>query len=330
MDFAKPRIVISRCIEFEAVRWNSQIIRNDFVRSLLPHIEAVTVCPEVGIGLPVPRQTLRLVKQGDDVRLMQPATGKDLTDEMNTFTEEFLNGLPDVDGFILTSRSPSSGLSNVKVYAGIKNAPQVGRTSGVFASQVKARYKHLAVEEDKRLGKSKIREHFLRKLFMLADWRTVHGTGDINDIVAFQTRHKLHLTAYNQKQLRELTRIVANKEEKTVPEVAAEYQVHLYAALRRAPSCRGYIKVLEHALSMFKDELSAEESQFLLDKLDMYVDGKTPLIVPVDIMKAWIIRFKNEYLADQSFFNPYPEDLVDMDSIIEACGERDYWPDEEP
>jgi uncharacterized protein YbgA (DUF1722 family)/uncharacterized protein YbbK (DUF523 family) len=323
--FPKPRVVISRCIEFEPVRYNGQIISSEFVKGLLPHIEAITVCPEVDIGLSVPRDTLRLVKKGKEVRLIQPATKIDFTDKMNQYTDEFFNELGEVDGFILRSGSPSSGLTRVKIYASAEKSPRVGYGSGVFGGRVKEKFGHLAVEEDLRLKNSVIREHFLRKLFKLADFRQTKKKGDMGELVSFHTRNKVQLKAYSEKEMRTLGRIVANHEKKEVNEVYRSYEEHLYAALQKPPTCKTYTNVLMNSLGYFSDDLSSEEKNFFLKRLEDYKAGKTPLIVPVDIMKSWIIRTNKEYLADQSFFNPYPEELLDIDSIVEACGDRDYW-----
>ena len=317
--------MISRCIEFEHVRYNGQIISSDFVKGLLPHIDAVPVCPEVEIGLGVPRDTLRLVKQGDEIRLLQPATKMDFTEKMNTFSDQFLSNLGEVDGFILRSGSPSSGLTRVKIYGSIERSPAIGRGSGLFAGKIKEKYGHLAVEEDLRLKHSRIREHFLRKLYTLAGFRETKKIKKMGALVDFHTRNKVQLKAYNEAEMRKLGNIVANHEKRDEQEVFNEFETHLYSALQRAPNCRTYTNVLKNSLGYFSDDLKSEEKQFFLHRLQNYRDGKTPLIVPVDIMKSWIIRTDKEYLADQTFFNPYPEELLDIDSIIEACGDRDYW-----
>lgn len=324
MKFPTPRVVISRCIEFDNVRWNAQIIRNDLVKALIPHIEPITVCPEIGIGLPVPRDTLRIVRVKEKDRLMQPDTGKDLTEEMKAFTEGFLENLPSVDGFIMKSGSPSSGISHVKIYAGLQNAPVVERGAGIFGRVVKEKFSHLAVEDEERLSNANIREHFLRKLYVLADYRENTGKG-MNDLVEFHSRHKLIFKAYNQKELRLLGNIVANHEKKPYQQVLNEYQRHLFKVMTRAPRCGNYVNVLQNSMGYFSDKLGKAERDFFLEKLHQYREGKIPLIVPVDIMNSWIVRFGEEYLQQQSFFNPYPEDLLDVESILQACDGRDYW-----
>jgi uncharacterized protein YbbK (DUF523 family) len=108
--FTKPTVVVSKCITYERARWNAQIIADDFVEKLKPYVEFIPVCPEVGIGLGVPRDPLRIVLVKDEQKFLQPATGLDLTEKMRSFSESFLNSLSEVDGFILKSGSPSSVL----------------------------------------------------------------------------------------------------------------------------------------------------------------------------------------------------------------------------
>ena len=325
----KPRVVVSRCIEFEPVRYNGQMMRSEFVKMLLPFIEPITVCPEVDIGLGVPRQTLRLVKAKGEKRLYQPETGLDLTDRMLDFADEFLGSLPPVDGFIMKTGSPSSCVRGVKVYGSVKPSPVVERSSGIFGGLVRERFGHLAVEDDRRLDNPRIREHFLRKLFMLARFRHAKSSGSMRDVLEFHTVNKLLLKTYNQKEMRVLGRIVANQDGLPVEEIYEQYEEHLYKTMRRAPRCNGYVNTLMNSLGYFSQELSGAEKRFFLDRLDDYREGRAPLVVPVDILLSWVVRFSEPYLGRQTFFNPYPEELVDVESIVEACGGRDYWKDEE-
>jgi uncharacterized protein YbbK (DUF523 family) len=101
----KPIVVISKCITFSPVRWDGTIIASKFVEKLKPHVEFIPICPEIEVGLGVPRSPIRLVSRNGDIRLIQPSTGLDLTEKMEEFAERFLNSLDRVDGFILKSAS---------------------------------------------------------------------------------------------------------------------------------------------------------------------------------------------------------------------------------
>ncbi len=171
--FAKPIVVISKCLELEACRYNGQVIPDDFVKKLKPHVTFLPSCPEVEIGLGVPREPVRIISVKGQNKLIQPATGKDLTDIMLRFADKFLNSLEEVDGFILKSRSPSCGIKDVKVYQGIEKGAATGKSTGFFAGKVLEMFPGLAIEDEGRLRNFKIREHFLTKLFALASFRNV-------------------------------------------------------------------------------------------------------------------------------------------------------------
>jgi uncharacterized protein YbbK (DUF523 family) len=143
----KPRIVVSRCLGFEACRWNAEIICSQTVDELRDHIEFVTVCPEQDIGLGVPRKPIDLVLVDDMVRVIQKETGRDVTDELRGFSEAFLEGVGTVDGFILKSRSPSCGRGTTRIREG--SGVKIG--SGVFASCVEKRYPDRVILDEEEL-----------------------------------------------------------------------------------------------------------------------------------------------------------------------------------
>lgn len=97
--FPKPIVVVSKCLGFEHCRYDGQTIDNPFVPMFTPYIEFHPVCPEMEIGLGVPRKPIRIVAVEGKNRLYQPATGADVTDKMESFVKTFLDALTEVDGF---------------------------------------------------------------------------------------------------------------------------------------------------------------------------------------------------------------------------------------
>jgi len=61
-----------------------------------------------------------------------------------------------------------------------------------------------------------------------------------------------------------------------------------------------------------------------LDAVAKYRAGKLPLSAPLNVLKAWIIRFNEEYLMQQTFFEPYPETLMEID-VTAQDREKNYW-----
>ena len=311
-EFPRPVVVVSKCLEFAACRYNGLRIADDFVRALRDFVRFRKVCPEVEIGLGIPRDPIRVVQSGDVPRLMQPASGKDYTTRMNRFAKKYLTGLEEVDGFILKSRSPSCGIKDVKVYAAIDSKQSLGKQAGFFGQSVRDHYPHLAVEDEGRLTNFRIREHFLTKLFTLATFRKVRKSRSMAQLVMFQATNKLLFMAYNQKEMRLLGKVVANHERLKFDEVVARYEEHLHRMFDSIARYTAHINVLMHALGYFSKQLSPEERKYFLEALDDYRNARIPLSAVLSIVKAWIARFGQSYLASQTYFEPYPVELVEI------------------
>ncbi|HKJ93874.1 MAG TPA: DUF523 domain-containing protein [Longimicrobiales bacterium] len=161
----RPRVVVSQCLELAAVRYDGASIRAPIVRELASSVELVPVCPEVGIGLGVPRDPIRLVRLGDGMRLRQPATGRDLTGVMRAFAADFLARVGPVDGFLLKSRSPSCGIGDVKLHAALDDDAVVATTSGMFAAAVLETYPGLPTEDEEGLTDPVRRRRWLDAVF---------------------------------------------------------------------------------------------------------------------------------------------------------------------
>lgn len=311
-DFEKPIVVVSKCIGFAQCRYNGLSISSEVVKALKPHVDFVPVCPEVEIGLGVPRDPIRVVSTKETRRLMQPSTGADVTSKMLRFAESFLESLAAVDGFILKSRSPSCGFKDVKVFSGMGKEAAMAKGSGFFGGAVLERFPGYPAEDEGRLLNFRIREHFLTSLYARARFRAIAQRCEMKDLVEYHARNKFLLMAYHQKEMRILGRIVANPEKKKVRAVFEEYEVHLRSALANPPRYTSSINVLMHALGYFSDGLSRSEKAFFLESLEKYRAGKIPLSATLSVVSSWLARFKNEYLEKQTFFAPYPEALVEI------------------
>lgn len=311
--FARPRVVLSQCLELEAVRHDGQRIADPFVRSLMEFVELVPVCPEVSIGLGVPRDTIRLVDDEGSLRLMQPSTGADLTGPMSRFARHFVDGLEGIDGFILKSGSPSCGTRQVKVYGGIEKAPGVGRDAGLFAQAVLERFGDLAVEDEGRLRNYPIRHHFLTQLFSFAEVRQIGEAPTAAKLVDFQRRYKHLLLVYDEPRMRELGRVVAGAgraPQESIQERFAAYAQIFRRALAEQPERRTNSNALQHMFGHFSDQLNERERDEFLHMVDEFRAQQLPLHALVSVLRSWCARFGDDYLADQTFLEPYPRELV--------------------
>ncbi|WP_041808846.1 YbgA family protein [Evansella cellulosilytica] len=311
-EYDKPVIVISKCLGFDACRFNGDVVNDKFIEKLSHYVTYYTVCPEVEIGLGTPRKPIRLVstKPNGNVKLVQPETELDLTNKMQQFSTQFLDSLEDVDGFILKNRSPSCAVTDAKVLSDSESPSTIRKQGGIFGEAVLERFSHLAVEDEGRLKNYKIREHFLVKLFTIARFKRIKRKCNFKDLLHFHSSNKYLLMAYNQLKLKELGRITANGKKYRVKELYEQYEKILLDILSEMPTHRSHINVLQHIMGYFSKELSKEEKVFFMELLEQYRENMVPLSSPIGVLKSWNARFKNAYLAAQTFFSPYPEQLI--------------------
>jgi len=307
----KPKILVSKCIEFDHCRFNGGIIRSEVVADMISFVNFVPVCPEMEIGLGAPRKALRLVRKEGDNRLIQTETGYDATEDMRDFADSLLDPLENLDGFLLKNRSPSCGTNDVKVYAELDEPNVVDRTAGTFGDCVQDKFPLLPIENEGRLRNFRLRENFFTQIFTHARFRErVKGSASMGNLGKFQARHKFLLMAYDQEKAGQLGRLAANERDKKPSHLIQDYENLLWKALSSSPSYSANINVLQHALGYFSDKLNGEEKSFFLDRIERYREGRIPLSAVLNILRSWIVRFDEEYLKEQVFFQPYPEGLV--------------------
>ncbi len=305
----KPKIVISKCIEFESCRYDGSMITSRIVKMLKDFVDFIPVCPEMEIGLPAPRNALRLIKTDSGTKLVDSKNGDDFTKQLTEYSEEFLSGLVNVHGFILKSRSPSCGAREVKLYNKTGKAVAISRKSkGIFGEAVLDRFPHLAVEDEGRLTNLQIREHFLTKLFTLAAFDNL--STDMKSLVQFHSANKYLFMGYNQTQLKSAGKIVANHNKKPILQVFNDYKHVLHAIMRKKPRTGSIINVLQHIFGYFSKYLTTKEKSHFLSQTDLYKKDMLPLSALTSLLKSWSLRFNQEYLLIQTFFEPFPTELV--------------------
>ncbi len=308
--FARPRVVVSRCLGFEACRYNGELLESPFLARLSLHAKLVTVCPEVAIGLGTPRDPIRVVREIDGDRLIQPSTGKDLTRPMEEFAGQYVTGLKAVEGFVLKSRSPSCGITDTKIHRPASNAALLGRGPGLFARAVLTHFPNAAVEDEGRLTDALIRDDFLTRIFTLAAFRRFAGRPTMGGLVKFQADHELLFMAFARTRRRALARIVTNRAGLRVPEVVEAYRRELALVFSRPSRRVSHLDVLLHAFGTFRRKLTAREKAQFLDLLTEFRDGTIPRSAPIAVVRGLITRFAEAGLASQAYFQPFPEDLL--------------------
>ncbi|CAI1756852.1 YbgA family protein [Serratia entomophila] len=308
----KIPIGVSACLLGEPVRFDGGHKRLAFaVEQLAPYVRFEAICPEMAIGLPVPRPALRLVKQPQRTAMRYSNDPNvDVTDKMQQFAERRVAQLQQLCGYIVCAKSPSCGMERVRVYS--ENGKDSRKSGvGLFTAELRRQMPWLPVEEDGRLNDAALRENFIERVYALYElnmlWRKGLTRGGL---IAFHSRYKLSLLAHSQPEYRELGRFVANIDKwESLEAFAVEYRSRLMQLLTHKATRRNHTNVLMHVQGYFRRQLSAAQRQELAQLIDRYRQGMQPLLAPIALLKHYMAEYPDSYLAEQRYFEPYPEAL---------------------
>jgi uncharacterized protein YbbK (DUF523 family)/uncharacterized protein YbgA (DUF1722 family) len=305
------RIGVSACLLGEQVRHDGGHKRDAFVLDeLARYVRFVPVCPEVGIGLGVPRPAIRLVRREGDVRLVG-AEGADHTEAMRRWASSVVRELEvrEVSGFVLKKGSPSCGLERVKVWdaAGERPTPD-GR--GVFAQALVDALPRLAIEEEGRLNDPGIREHFVDRVFAHARVRDFFAhPWDAEALVRFHSAEKIAALAHDPERARELGRLVAAQRRLPPQDMARRYrELHAESFARRATPGR-QANALMHLAGHLKDAVDSADRQQLRDAIEDYRSGVMPVAVPLALLSRHLRAVGAGWARSQAYLSPHPDEL---------------------
>ncbi|GLP96966.1 hypothetical protein GCM10007895_22720 [Paraferrimonas sedimenticola] len=303
------QVGISACLVGEKVRFDGGHKQSRFcVDELSQYVSYQKVCPEMAIGMGTPRQTIRLVDHGKGIRLQASRGHQDYTDKMLEFSRNFVKNLSHLSGYVVCAKSPTCGMERVKVYQ-----PQHNMASrdgiGLYTKALMEANPLLPVEEDGRLNDPVIRENFITRVFTYHHWQQLVEKGITRKaLFQFHANHKYLLMAHEPKMYRELGPLLATFEG-DVNELAQQYITGVMAVLKHNAKRRNHANSLQHIQGYFKRNLSSIERRQLAESIDKYRQGLLPLLAPITLIKLFLERYPDPYIAAQVYLNPHPEQL---------------------
>jgi uncharacterized protein YbgA (DUF1722 family)/uncharacterized protein YbbK (DUF523 family) len=313
MTAPKPRLGISSCLLGRKVRYDGQHKRDDFLVDVLgSFVEWVPVCPELEVGMGVPRESVRLVGLGGAPRMRAERSGKDWTEAMAEYSTRRVEELSrlDLSGYVTKKDSPSCGMERVRLWPE-KGGPPRREGVGAFARVLLERMPLLPVEEEGRLHDPHLRESFIERIFAYTRWKAAVAAGMTRGaLVRFHTVHKLALLAHSPDAYRKLGRIVAGLGKGRIDGAVESYGAAFMGALK-VPARRGrHANVLLHMLGYFREVLEIADRRELEASVKDYQRGLVPLVVPLTLVRHHVRRHGVAYLAGQVYLESDPKELM--------------------
>ena len=297
------------------VRYDGGHKRHSYIESTLGHyFEFIPFCPEVSIGMGIPRMPIRLEWAGENIRCVgvkDPIL--DVTDRLTKSADEQQHWHQQLCGYILKKDSPSCGMERVKVY---KNNMPERKGTGVYAAQMMKNFPYLPVEEEGRLGDPALRENFIQRVYVLQRWREMISRGlTARTLTDFHAQHKLIIMSHNQNNVTALGRLLADLNKDNLEFNASQYLAELMHSLKVIATRGNHVNVLQHIQGYLKKDLDSDDKQELSETIERYGKGEIPLIVPLTLLKHHFRKCPDPYIDNSYYINPHPQELSLLNNI---------------
>ncbi len=306
------KVGISQCLLGVKVRFDGGHRNSRFCSTELSQLfEFTPLCPEVGIGLPIPRKTIRLVGDSETPRAVLSSGGDDdFTQQLSDFADENIEKIKQLSGYILCKASPSCGMERVKVYNQHGHSQSNG--IGIFASRLKQLCPNLPLEEDGRLNDPLLRDSFIKRVYLYSEWQQISSCRELSvrDLINYHTKHKMTLLAHCQKTYRKLGPMVAQARPDNINEIGEKYIQLMLDGVKRPATRSNNTNVLMHLQGHLKKFLNNEDKAELRRIIIDYNKGLAPIMAPIILLKHHFRNNPNQYIKRLSFFDPYPKQLA--------------------
>ena len=307
-----PTIGVGACLVGGKVRYNGESKRkNPHIERLNGHLNLQAFCPEIAIGMGVPRETVRLVGDLGAERLMDSATQSlDYTDPMRDYASSVMEKNPEMAGYILVKGSPSCGFERVKRYNDKGNAV-LNDSVGIFAAQLRRLDPLLPCEEDGRLNDAGLRENFVNRVFAYHQWKEFSaGSVDHHGLIEFWSHYKYLLMSHHVPTYKEIGRLLSRSAATSIHETAKQFITLLMTGLGHMATRKSHCNVLQHIQGYLKRYLGPADKSEMNTLITQYRQGQVPLVVPITLLRHYFRLYKSGYIDRQVYMQPYPEQLA--------------------
>jgi uncharacterized protein YbgA (DUF1722 family)/uncharacterized protein YbbK (DUF523 family) len=310
-EFDKKEIVIgiSACLVGEKVRFDASNKPSNFCNNDLgEYVTYKSFCPEVAIGLPIPRQTIRQIKDDQVIKVVRPDGSGDVTDALHAYGKKIAKLAENFSGYVFCAKSPSCGMERVKIYSPEGNSLKSDGV-GAFAEEIMKANPLLPCEENGRLNDPIIKENFVERVFAYKRWQALKETGlTKHKLMTFHSKYKYSVMSHDLVAYKKLGQLLA-RADLNIDEMAHEYIHGLMGALRIKATRKKHANTLAHIQGYFSKHLTKAQRAELSQQIEAYRVGLMPLLVPLTLMKHYLLEHPKQYLAQQAYLDPYPEAL---------------------
>ncbi len=299
---------ISSCLLGEAVRYDGNHRRNAYVvEHLARHIHFVAFCPEVAIGLGVPRAPIDLVHAHGALQVLsRDRPDVDLSGRLKDAASRAGAGFGEISGYLFKSRSPSCGLHDVPIWDS-RNCKIHALGKGVYADAVAKLCPALPAEDEARLKHPALLANFLERVYAYHAWRALPRPVCRRSLARFHREYELNAQARSADLARQLNDIVCCC--RGDPQNADRYIALLMSGLRAQPTMAGELRAINLLRARMEPRLGRSGRLQLRTVLSCLASGRIA-VNQARAQLAVLCASIPECLNASAYLNPYPYELV--------------------
>lgn len=311
LQSAKPLLGIGSCLAGNKVRFDGASNKaNEHVRALCEQFQTRAFCPEMAIGMGVPRPPIHLVGDAESVRVLDAAKHEqDYTDPIRNYAQQVIAETPQLCGYILVKGSPSCGWGRVKRYSP-KGKLLASDQNGIFANALQTNDPLLPLEDDGRLNDPGLRGSFVSRAYAYHEWRSLKAKGlTAKRLIVFYSRYKYLSMAHDVPAYEKLGQLLANAGQKNIDELSKKFITMLMAALTRPATRRSHSNTLFHIANDLKRRMPDAQRRRLAALIEEYRLGQAPLALPITMLRQHCQDNHDAYISSQVLMSPYSCEL---------------------
>ena len=302
---SQPRVAVSACLLGQRVRYDGNQKQHAFVcQQLQKWLNLEAICPEVEIGMGVPRPAIQLVEMAGHIKAVGvEQAGLDVTQQLNCFGRKTAQQLSDLDAYIFKARSPSCGVASTP----IKHSDgRCKRGAGLFAAQIMRQLPLLPVVEESKLETFAQQLNFLQRVAAHQRWRgLVQQFPSWAELMRFHHLNRLLLMAHGVEGLRNLdswlTRFAKNG--RVSKKLLQGYGQQYMAQFTRLATRRRQISVLQRTARLLRPVITVKQYSSLQDLIKKYSQAGCSLFKVVSRLQKFQRVATLPELEGQSYFD---------------------------
>lgn len=310
----KPIIAVSACLMGQNVRHDgSNASYETLATEWSSNFQFLPICPEIDIGMGVPRGETKLVKSANKIVLMESSNGQDFTEQMLEYAQTQSDFLIDsgICGLVVKSNSASCGLQGVAVQTPGQTSP-LTNGKGLFTMVFTTLNPHIPVIEEKRLTDSTQAEHYLSRVQFFNGWLMFGRSGwTMEKLAQFHAENEYFLLSSVPHMVSNLNNLIHSlAANETHPEtIALEYMTKAQKSLNVVTIKGRVASTMELVLSKFSERISNAEKQEIIELINGFRTGKLPRNAPLSLLNRYLQEYDIKDTTISRFIDSVPLEM---------------------